>query len=336
VDRVEDGWDLSAARSRAEQASSLNAFISFTQERGEGPIVAVKDLIDVRGVPTTGGGMILPRVAAEADAPVITRIRAAGCRVIGKTNLYEWAYGASTRNPHFGDVANPRDPGKSAGGSSSGSAAAVAAGLCDWAIGTDTGGSVRVPAALCGVVGFRPTHGTVPVERVIPLARSLDTVGALAPTVRVAAAALALMAGSAAPRYEIAADSGTLRLAQPSGWVDDLDRETAAAWSEFGARLPGVALPDRAHMSDLAITIQSAEATAFHRDWMRRFPDRYSADVSGRWSSTSRSRTPCGRRRHPRLRRTARDRFRRRLGCARTGRLRRSGYCLVPAAAAPA
>jgi Asp-tRNA(Asn)/Glu-tRNA(Gln) amidotransferase A subunit family amidase len=90
------------------------------------------------------------------------------------------------------------------------------------------------------------------------------------------------MAGSAAPASEPAADSGTLRLAQPSGWVDDLDRETAAAWSEFGAGLPGVALPDRVHMSDLAITIQSAEATALHRDWMRRFPDRYSADVFAR------------------------------------------------------
>src|SRR5712692_10128263 len=192
---VPSGMTLEEARERARRAAHLNAFLCFTDEHGPGPAVAVKDLIDVRGVPTTGGGVILPRVPAAADAPVITRIRAGGCGVVGKTNLHEWAYGASSRNPHYGDVLNPGLPGRSAGGSSSGSAAAVAAGLCDWAIGTDTAGSVRIPASLCGIVGFRPTYGSIPTGNVIPLARSLDTVGALAPSVEAAADAVALMAG---------------------------------------------------------------------------------------------------------------------------------------------
>src|SRR6266851_5409374 len=135
---VPSGMTLEEARERARRAAHLNAFLCFTDEHGPGPAVAVKDLIDVRGVPTTG------------------------CGVVGKTNLHEWAYGASSRNPHYGDVLNPGLPGRSAGGSSSGSAAAVAAGLCDWAIGTDTAGSVRIPASLCGIVGFRPTYGSIP------------------------------------------------------------------------------------------------------------------------------------------------------------------------------
>ncbi len=235
--------DISEARARAERASGLNAFISFTREQGPGAVVGVKDLIDVRGVPTTGGGVILPVEPAADDAPLVTRIRAGGCVIIGKTNLYEWAYGASSRNPNFGDVANPRDQARSAGGSSSGSGAAVAAGLCDWAVGTDTAGSVRIPASLCGIVGIRPTHGAIPVDGVIPLARSLDTVGALAPDVRTAAAAMALMAGRLAPVLSPGEGVGGLRLARPARWVDDLDEETARVWTEVGAGLPAIELP---------------------------------------------------------------------------------------------
>ena len=271
--------DIAEARARAEQAPDSHIFISLTDEHGPGPVVAVKDLIDVRGVPTTGGGVILPRVPAAADAPLVARIRAGGGRIIGKTNLYEWAYGASSRNPHFGDVRNPRDAGRSAGGSSSGSAAAVAAGLCDWAVGTDTAGSVRVPASLCGVVGFRPSHGVIPADGVIPLARSLDTVGALAPSVRVAAEAVALMADRPDIATAPARDPRTLRLASPAGWLDGLDAQTARVWAHVGAALPEVKLPDRIVMNELGGTIQAAEATTFHRDWMRRWPDRYSADV---------------------------------------------------------
>src|SRR3989442_1957908 len=144
---------------------------------------------------TTAGGVILPAEPATDDAPVITRIRQAGCVVVGKANLHEFAYGVTSVNPHYGPVRNPYDSSRVAGGSSGGSAVAVAEGMCDWAVGSDTGGSIRIPAAFCGVVGFKPTIGTVETEGVIPLSRSLDTLGPLAPDVRSVARALEMMSG---------------------------------------------------------------------------------------------------------------------------------------------
>jgi aspartyl-tRNA(Asn)/glutamyl-tRNA(Gln) amidotransferase subunit A len=268
---------LADARRRIDRWAELNAFICLTEETEGEPVVAVKDLIDVRGVPTTGGGAILPDEPARRDARAVALARAAGCAVVGKTNLYEWAYGVSSDNPHFGAVRNPRDPSRSAGGSSSGSAAAVAAGLCDWAIGTDTAGSIRVPASLCGVVGFKPTYGTISARGVIPLARSLDTVGSLAPDVSTAAGAVEVLSGKrlAGPP----ADRSRLRLGVPTGWVKGLDAPTARAWGAVAADLPEIEFPRRRELFGLAETIQRAEATAFHRPWMRRCPERYSPDV---------------------------------------------------------
>ena len=140
---------LDEARARIEERSELHAFISLTEETGEGTVVAVKDLVDVKGTVTTAGGVILPKVPAAEDAPVVKRIRSAGCVVVGKANLHEFAYGVTSINPHFGTVRNPHDPTRVAGGSSGGSAVAVAAGMCDWSIGSDTGGSIRIPASLC-------------------------------------------------------------------------------------------------------------------------------------------------------------------------------------------
>ncbi|HEY4865779.1 MAG TPA: amidase, partial [Candidatus Dormibacteraeota bacterium] len=154
------------ARERIRERSDLNAFISLTEEDGEGPVVAVKDLVDVRGAVTTAGSVLLPSVPAEDDAPTVRRMREFGCVVVGKTNLHEWAFGVTSDNPHYGPVRNPRNPELVAGGSSGGSAAAVAAGMCDWAVGSDTGGSIRIPAAFCGVVGFKPTVGTIDTEGV--------------------------------------------------------------------------------------------------------------------------------------------------------------------------
>ena len=180
-----------------EQAQELNAFISLTGDDGDGPKVGVKDLIDVRGTVTTAGSPLRPDVRAEHDAPLIERLRAAGCVLVGKTNLHEWAYGPTSDNPHFGPVRNPHDPTRIAGGSSGGSAAAVAVDACDWAIGTDTGGSIRIPAGLCGIVGFKPSLGAIPTDGVVPLAWSLDTIGSLAPDVATAFSAVELMRGVA-------------------------------------------------------------------------------------------------------------------------------------------
>src|ERR1700674_1551448 len=137
--------NANAARERIRAHADLNAFISLTEESGDGTIVGVKDVVDVRGTINTGGGVILPAQISREDAAVVQAMRSCGCIVVGKTNLHEFAFGVTSVNPHHGAVVNPRAPDRIAGGSSGGSAAAVAAGLVTWALGTDTGGSIRIP-----------------------------------------------------------------------------------------------------------------------------------------------------------------------------------------------
>ena len=157
--------------------------------------IAVKDLIDVRGVPTTAASRVLEDAApATEDATCVARLRAAGAIIIGKSNLHEFAYGGSVVVSAYGAARNPLDRRRVCGGSSSGSAAAVAAGMCCGALGTDTAGSIRLPAACCGIVGFKPTWGAVPVAGVIPLAWSYDHLGPLARTVEDAAELYAVLA----------------------------------------------------------------------------------------------------------------------------------------------
>jgi aspartyl-tRNA(Asn)/glutamyl-tRNA(Gln) amidotransferase subunit A len=157
--------------------------------------VSLKDNIWTRGIRTTAGSKVLSDFVPQEDAAVVRRLRRAGAIVLGKTNLHEFAYGVTTNNPHFGPTHNPWDTARIPGGSSGGSAAAVAAGLCCAALGTDTGGSIRIPAALCGVVGLKPTFGLVSCEGVVPLAPSLDHTGPLARSVADAAVLLGAIAG---------------------------------------------------------------------------------------------------------------------------------------------
>ncbi len=142
-----------------------------------GVLVAVKDLIDTAGLRTTYGSALFADHVPDADAPVVARLREQGAVVLGKTNLNEFAYGVSAYNPHYGPTLAPADRERTAGGSSSGSAAAVAAGVCRLAVGTDTSGSVRIPAACCGVYGFKLARGALPLEGIFPLAASYDSVG---------------------------------------------------------------------------------------------------------------------------------------------------------------
>ncbi|HLJ61893.1 MAG TPA: amidase [bacterium] len=269
----------SDARVRIRELSHFNAFISVTAEEGEGPVVAVKDLVRVRGTVTTGGGAILPNIVDADDAPVIARMRTHGCVVVGKANLHEWAFGVTSGNPHYGAVLNPRDPRRIPGGSSGGSAAAVALGMCDWAVGSDTGGSIRIPAGLCGVVGFKPTVGTVSTEGVIPLSRRLDTLGPLAPDVLSAARALATMCDVPDLVPEAPRVLGSLRLAVPAGWVSDLDAETDTAWRRVAAHFPEIPFPDLAQLSEVGRIILFAEAAAYHRRWLEEDASRYGDDV---------------------------------------------------------
>ena len=158
----------------------FNAFLHLDPQPGDGgPAIGVKDVIDVAGMPTTAASKVLRRMPEE-DAECVARLRAAGATIAGKLNTHEFAYGALTNSPHFGPALNPWNPEHGCGGSSGGSGAAVAAGLVDAALGTDTAGSVRIPAAFCGVTGMRPSWGLVPTRGVVPTAWSLDTVGPLA------------------------------------------------------------------------------------------------------------------------------------------------------------
>jgi len=269
--------ELREARRRIEERAELCAFISISSEDGAGTVVAVKDLVDVAGLVTTAGGVILPNQPAEHDAPVIQRIRREGCLVIGKTNMHEFAFGVTSANPHYGTVRNPHDPGRVAGGSSGGSAVAVAAGMCDWAIGSDTGGSIRIPASLCGVAGFKPALGSIDTAGVVPLSWSLDTLGPLGPDMARAARAFAMMSGEVVPPDHL----DRPRLAVPAGWIAGLDEPTERAWRLVSAGLPEIDFVDRDQLFRTGLTILLVEAATYHRRWAADFPEKYGSDVLG-------------------------------------------------------
>jgi aspartyl-tRNA(Asn)/glutamyl-tRNA(Gln) amidotransferase subunit A len=266
-----------AAR-RIDTRADLRAFVFVDRDaRGRGPIVAVKDNIDVRGMPTQAGGRHLPSAPRTQDAECVRRLRAAGCLLIGKTNLYEYAMGGTSRNEHFGDVRNPRSPRRDAGGSSSGSAAAVAAGLCDAALGTDTLGSVRIPAAFCGVVGYKPPRAAIARRGVFPNSRSLDAVGVLASDVRTAARIVDLMRSSPLRRARVRAP----RLAVPWAWLDGVSAEVRRAFLRVARDLDDIALPPLEAYGPAAFGVLQYESYALHREWLRGAPGRYGREVRG-------------------------------------------------------
>jgi Asp-tRNA(Asn)/Glu-tRNA(Gln) amidotransferase A subunit family amidase len=269
--------ELGTARKRILERADLNAFISVSSEEGEGTVVAVKDLVDVVGMVTTAGSVILPREPAAEDAAVIQRLRREGCVFVGKANLHEFAYGVTSVNPHYGAVRNPHDIERVAGGSSGGSAVAVAAGMCDWAVGSDTGGSIRIPASFCGVVGFKPALGSIDTTGVIPLSRSLDTLGPMAADVEGVTRAYRMMSGEAVPNDAARAP----RIAVPAGWVKDLDEETARAWELVSAGLPEIEFVPREPLYSIGLTILLVEAAVYHRRWAAEYPEKYGEDVIG-------------------------------------------------------
>jgi aspartyl-tRNA(Asn)/glutamyl-tRNA(Gln) amidotransferase subunit A len=242
--------------------------------------VSVKDLFDIAGDVTTAGSKILRgRPAAAVDAAAVARLRAAGAVVIGRSNMTEFAFSGIGINPHYGTPANPWDRAsrRIPGGSSSGAAVSVSDGMAAFALGTDTGGSVRIPAALCGVAGFKPTTSRVPREGAFPLSRTLDSVGPLAPTVACCAAIFQVLAGDAV-RSLGAADLGRMRFGVPRNHVlDDLDVEVADAFqsalkrlSRRGAKIVDVEVPEftEAARASAGGGISPPEAYAVHRRWI--------------------------------------------------------------------
>jgi aspartyl-tRNA(Asn)/glutamyl-tRNA(Gln) amidotransferase subunit A len=178
----------------------LTIFLAQPESRAEGIRLAVKDLFDTAGLETTYGSAIFAGNVPDATAEAVRRLEAAGYANVGKTNLHEFAYGTTSENPHFGAVPNPVAPGRIAGGSSGGNAAALALGLADAALGTDSGGSIRIPAACCGVVGFKPTYGLVPLDGCWPLASTYDHAGPMARDVETCTAMLEALAPEFARR----------------------------------------------------------------------------------------------------------------------------------------
>lgn len=299
--------------------ASINAFITVTAEsarrqarqaereiRRSGPRsplhgvpISLKDNFFTRGIRTTAGSKILADFVPGEDSDVAALLASAGAILIGKTNLHEFAYGITSENPHFGPVHNPWAHDRISGGSSGGSTAAVACGMGFVSIGTDTGGSCRIPPALCGIVGLKPTFGLVSLKGAVPLASSLDHVGVLARSVADACIALQAIAGNypkAIPRLN------HLKLGQIApkrirlGWprqfyFDRVDGEVrraidaaAKTFKSLGARIEQVPLPHLADAVEPSTDIALAEATYYHQS-QRYFPGRsgdYGPDVRGR------------------------------------------------------
>lgn len=271
---------VARALARIDERADLNAFVFIDRDaRGRGPIVAVKDNIDVRGMPTSAGGRHLPRESRRTDAECVRRLREAGCVIIGKTGLYEYAMGGTSRNEHFGDVRNPLDPLRDAGGSSSGSAVAVAAGMCEAALGTDTLGSVRIPAAFCGVVGYKPRRHAISQRGVFPNARWLDAVGVLARDVATAARVAALVSqGPPMPSHRHVASA---RLAVPWSWLGAASEAVRNAFEGVARGFSDIALPPRDAFGSTAYAIVQYESFVLHRRWLRDAPELYGDEVRG-------------------------------------------------------
>jgi aspartyl-tRNA(Asn)/glutamyl-tRNA(Gln) amidotransferase subunit A len=245
-------------RIESADAAALNAFITVTREAALadarrldarrhddalGPLhgvpIAIKDNLATAGCRTTGGTKLFADWIPQVDATVVHALRAAGAIVVGKTNLHEAAFGITSKNPHYGTIRNPRRLDRIAGGSSGGSAAAVAAGLCPGALGTDTGGSVRVPAALCGCVGYKPSIGLMSTDGLMSLSRTCDVVGPIARSVEDAQLLAAAMAGTpGAPAcIDGAATVSRRRVGVLGGYFDVTDAETASMLRRFVASL---------------------------------------------------------------------------------------------------
>jgi aspartyl-tRNA(Asn)/glutamyl-tRNA(Gln) amidotransferase subunit A len=258
----------------------FNAFLHVDWQEGE-PTVGVKDVIDVAGMPTTAASRILNRVP-ERDATCVARLRAAGAAIVGKLNTHEFAYGALTNSPHFGPARNPWNPEHTTGGSSGGSGAAVAAGLVDVALGTDTAGSVRIPAAFCGVTGHRPSTGLVPDDGVFPTSWSLDTVGPLARSAEECRRILELIADQRLPEKP----ARELRIGVVTRLFEGADPRVAAsceaALRDLPGRLEPVEIPLHEEIATITQLLMLPEATAAHGHWLRTRLADYGPDVRAR------------------------------------------------------
>lgn len=269
-----------AERARAEaDAADARARAGVKLSPLDGWVISIKDLFDVAGEVTTAGSTILrSQPPARADAPTVARLRQAGVVIVGKTNMSEFAFSGIGINPHFGTPGNAADKSRVPGGSSSGAGVSAAEGTARMGLGSDTGGSIRIPAALNGCVGFKPTYGRIPLDGAFPLSYALDTIGPLAKTVADCAATDAVLAGEQ-PWTLTPAPLAGLRLAIPRGRlfgqmepeVEQAFEASAARLTRAGARISDISIEDL--LQELADAMAKApfvamEAAAVHAEWM--------------------------------------------------------------------
>lgn len=279
--------DADAAR---EQARACDAERRRGVDRGplHGVPVSLKDLIDVRGRATTAGSRVLAGNLAAADAPIVTRLRAAGAVLIGKTNLHEFALGTTSEHSGFGPTRHPRDPARSPGGSSGGSAVSVVTGMAAMSVGTDTGGSIRIPAAICGCVGLKPSRGDVPADGVVPLSTTFDHVGPIAASVADAAALWAVLAERSAPVLKnepaeglrFAALGGAFATSQPG--VDAPYRAALDRLRQAGVSLVEAGFDSAAAIHPAYVDVVLYEAAAWHAPYLDTRRELYSPAVHAR------------------------------------------------------
>jgi aspartyl-tRNA(Asn)/glutamyl-tRNA(Gln) amidotransferase subunit A len=291
----------------AARNGELNAFITVmadhaiveaTRAQGEiasgkyrGPLhgipVSIKDLVDVAGVPTTSGSAVPARQALN-DAPVVGNLRRAGAIIVGKTNLHEFAFGTTSDETAFGAVRNPFDPSRSAGGSSGGAAVAIVEGMCFGSVGTDTGGSIRIPSAACGITGLKPTLGEISCEQVVPLSTTLDHVGPMTRTVEDAALLFSAMRDGkvdAANRPAVVENAFWLGVPEPY-FFEKLDADVRGLFSNVrgmleraGHGVQDVAIAHAERTGDVYLHIVLPEAAWYHAPLLARHAERYSPGV---------------------------------------------------------
>ena len=284
-------------------AAELDAQIAAGDRLGAaaGLVISIKDNIDTAGLRTTSGSAFFADRVPDEDAEVVRRVAQAGTVLIGKANLHEFAFGGTSQNPHHGPCRNPWDAEAIPGGSSGGSAASVAAGMCEASLGTDTGGSVRIPAALNGVVGLRPTVGRIPNRGSTPVSPRFDTIGPLGRTVAEVAAIYEAIAGYD-PLDETSVDTpveswttltrglGGLRIGLPTSFffdglhaeVDQLVRAAARTLEGLGAKIIPVHTQEAAETHARMISVVLSDVAAFHRERLETRPETFGADVHER------------------------------------------------------
>jgi aspartyl-tRNA(Asn)/glutamyl-tRNA(Gln) amidotransferase subunit A len=270
---------------------AIEADKALAAGRDHGPLhgvpISIKDLLDIRGLPTTAASRVRDGHRADRDAPAITHLRQAGAVFIGKTNLHEFAFGTTSEDSAFGPARNPHDPARSPGGSSGGSAASVAAGMALASIGTDTGGSIRIPAAACGTVGLKPSLGEVSIDGVVPLSRTLDHVGPLTQSVADACFVYHALLGDERVTPPAPMPVHGLRLAVPRRYFcDTLDDDVRARFESAldrlraaGAHVDDVNIHHATDIATVYLHIVLADAAAYHATTLETMPERYTPPV---------------------------------------------------------